>query len=907
MKSITDKVKNLGKGVKKAAAVGTIVLGSYFANAQGITSTYVTPMDNVPAGVEIVQDGKLHVETQILPVSERENRYEGMKIFEGIDLYNAPMNHVNFYGKNKLDYPYSGDVNNDEVIDQKDVNAIVLGEYNERADVDCDLDVDSEDKRILQERVDGTRERLLGEAYMKNGTKAEKDSLVIAIARNESNNIYEVVQVYGGHCDEIADYILSSCVGIKYFDVWNQNLRIPDNNGRYNLPVVRIDTEAIGGSHAINGIVSLKEVNTNMTNILDFKNNFSKFEPTLNKIQKIGDNYLKSYANVMVHVPYEKDGKIYFSSPQINFILEEGNSRVTNFDDRYILTNPKAIRSEFENMDTIIVNYLPNLNLDTIGVPNFSTNVDIDSELKIGDIAYLNRVKNVIKRTIVEGEKIPLSDDPELENIYYEQNKETIIGEFQHSNNGIIELYYLLKEVSKNIKVIVDDFEKPKITNFVFEETNNYIEEKDWNNELSNSLENKVTDNSGLKVSKNFIENSTQVMNETINQINYDIYTQIQLTDKRGNMEIINHLRHVRDLESPVVLNYSGEEEINFSEGVDLEEINKNYFEMNAIMTDNSNLDVNTSFNSSSTRIMDAGINQVNYDFFTTAISKDLSGNEVENVRKLKVRDFESPVVSFSSEEEVINFEENLDLEKRAKEKFESESKITDNSNLPTFVSYESNSTRKMDGGINQVNYDYIFTSNVEDVSGNKTVVPQTLRVRDIEAPYMEFSQKEYLIKKGVDPLSPLEIIVSDNSNLDVSVQSFVDSTFTSENWKTHYITSIVTDVAGNSSTASTIVIEDINTSIRNITREESLIKIYPNPINGNATIVFTATTKPQEIELVNLCGERIKTITTIPNQKDKSILSVSFSDVSNGIYFLIFKNIDKVIATKKIEIKNMQ
>ena len=75
---------------------------------------------------------------------------------------------------------------------------------------------------------------------------------------------------------------------------------------------------------------------------------------------------------------------------------------------------------------------------------------------------------------------------------------------------------------------------------------------------------------------------------------------------------------------------------------------------------------------------------------------------------------------------------------------------------------------------------------------------------------------------------------------------------------------------------------------------EKKLIKIYPNPNNGEFTIVSSSDMK---LSIINELGQLVKTLDVIANSTEQ----VSVSELSNGIYFVIGQNGNQTIKHKLV------
>lgn len=112
----------------------------------------------------------------------------------------------------------------------------------------------------------------------------------------------------------------------------------------------------------------------------------------------------------------------------------------------------------------------------------------------------------------------------------------------------------------------------------------------------------------------------------------------------------------------------------------------------------------------------------------------------------------------------------------------------------------------------------------------------------------------------------------------------------------TYQITMNVDNGCGTDSKVSSVTINSatgISTDI-----SDDLLEIYPNPANENINIKFSESHEFSFIGLYDFTGKIIKTISIYPNQTD---IMIQISELSSGIYFLRFTNLDRVISRKFI------
>lgn len=203
---------------------------------------------------------------------------------------------LNWYG--------SGDVNNDNAINQDDVSLleeIINGSYtnpndrrlNDRADVNGDALINYSDKTILQEYIIGTIEYLPGQ-WNDLLTKEEKQDWLQKMINidNPDKTCKNVPDSIICDCSQYADQMMINFHGFtkRELAVFLKSYSYDTaNNGRFNLPVYIMgmqykSADGLGaGGHARNWI-------THGEDVLDWNNNFM-IEPQHNAIEEINENY----------------------------------------------------------------------------------------------------------------------------------------------------------------------------------------------------------------------------------------------------------------------------------------------------------------------------------------------------------------------------------------------------------------------------------------------------------------------------------------------------------------------------------------------------------------------------------------------------------------------------------------
>jgi hypothetical protein len=84
---------------------------------------------------------------------------------------------------------------------------------------------------------------------------------------------------------------------------------------------------------------------------------------------------------------------------------------------------------------------------------------------------------------------------------------------------------------------------------------------------------------------------------------------------------------------------------------------------------------------------------------------------------------------------------------------------------------------------------------------------------------------------------------------------------------------------------------------INSIETSENKISIYPNPFNSFTTIQFNSTPQNAELNIYDVCGQKIKSIKNISTDK----IEIDRGDLPSGIYFVRLMEKNKLIETEKI------
>ena len=288
--------------------------------------------------------------------------------FEVIENTFSQPNTHELVGRNKLDWYGSGDVNNDEVINQTDVNSIV-GSNSDRADVDGDGSPGTNaDKSLLQNYVSGNINHLPGD-WNSLTSKGERVNWLEKMLAVQDMSPY--IQNVDWVCGDYINQMLIDFNGIANpgeFNESRRNIGEPEldltNNSRFNIPFYHSTTISTqnGGPHSV-GAVLVGE------NPLDFNDWYPINYYTDTKVLP-GDADIDENEHFIVGtMAYLEDsdfsGTFYFTFVPnlINFDLNNGNATLTDYWPTMILDNPNDDIVELSNLTDKKINYQPSLDL----------------------------------------------------------------------------------------------------------------------------------------------------------------------------------------------------------------------------------------------------------------------------------------------------------------------------------------------------------------------------------------------------------------------------------------------------------------------------------------------------------------------------------------------------------------
>lgn len=513
------------------------------------------------------------------------------------NFYNQP-NNQEIIGKNKLDWYGSGDVNNDEVINYEDY-AQILSISSDRSDIDGNGTPSTPaDKEILRQYLDGEIEHLPG--HWNSLNREKKISWFEKCLEIDQTDTIEYVHP-SFVCTDFSRNLLMNFSGYGNFEnsEYFQKHKEIIENGRFNIPIfsLYITGNNLPG-HAVNGayIGEGREGDVFENMVEDYY-----------YVEPMNDEKIDPFNHPRIQ-PYSEQHFVwdgYFGSlPDFGNYIESFKSLWLmdwSFNENHEISvydiKEDILSFDPAKYDTITFEEVPENKLI-----NYDENLDLSSELEEKvDTVYSKLPILVTNPQYVfttanyeNSEKIPLNE--EYPDIHYKYIRKAI-GETPWIKDSI------------NWEIEVKDMEAPKINDFPEDEQINYSTSLDLENYITpENLE--VTDNSGLEAILEKSTESTQTMDGTINQVNFDFYTDITATDKFDNDTTYTHKTEVRDTESPEgnLSNYY----VQRNSGQNPEEAVKSLVEN---VYDNSELPVDTLIEQTGDKY---------YDVFL----KDIAGNE---------------------------------------------------------------------------------------------------------------------------------------------------------------------------------------------------------------------------------------------------------------------------------------
>ena len=543
------------------------------------------------------------------------------------NVFSQPNVHIQI-GKKQFEWYGSGDVNNDEVIDIEDINAIDNGVKNDRGDIDGDgISSTSNDRTILQNYLNekilylpGHWNALLNEE--ERTSWLEKMIQIEDVHKYDdsgwvSNNFIHQMEIdfYGlSNIDQFIQEQIES-IGIEYYS---------GDNARFNIPIQYFSTlDTLGAPYALSGIL----VGNDPLNFDDWyfvgmncENNYSRILP--GDFNFSGEDYAKLRKTAFIENP-EIPGEYghIFIQELINFDIKNNLGTLSYYDKSFlILENPNVFEIKILNISDLNINYKPELDTspDVTGTPKVTVSKPgLKAAIKYEDSNII-----ILNRTYPEHD-------------YYFNR--TWTGKV--SSNGVTRKQSMVQKIS------VSDVQNPY--GIVPGEFTIIKEDVDFNGGLSTTITGEVrgvVDNSDLPVS---IKVRYKLINEDKNQRVYHAYH--TLTDVFGNdttfaPQIINVKKpriFLQKLKNLVINTQSEHQNLSpgslEAEGLEAEP---------QVTTANTTSDYRLKYVDKETSIT-PNFSWANRDILRTYVGSLENGEASDTIKYvIKVRDLERPVIN---------------------------------------------------------------------------------------------------------------------------------------------------------------------------------------------------------------------------------------------------------------------
>ena len=470
------------------------------------------------------------------------------------NFHTQPNTHLKL-GRNFYDWYGSGDVNNDEVIDYQDYEAI-MSTPSDRSDIDGDGTPSTEaDKEILGQYLDGEISHSPG--HWNELSSSEKVDWYLKMEDIYQRDLTAPIE---GDCTERSRNRFIDFSGFANFEnsPYFSTHENTTNNARFNIPMLMMYIHGSDGTpnHDINVLYAGEGEEGDVTeNLIDSYLHIENNGVILNPrdyvaITESSEQHLvwQGYVN-WDRGPPLGEGSYFALRDLVNWELDENLEAVVDEED----VNSRPWRPNIIQFDPLKYD---NINFE--GVPenklvNYTSDLDISESLEEKVDSVYSKLKP-IKTADINGDTI-------VQYIYtqasYENSEKINLGQehegefynYKFVRKAVGETPWIKDSISWEIEV--KDIEPPKINNFPEDEEFNYSTSLDLENYVvPENLE--AVDNSELEVMLEKSTESTQVMDGTVNQVNFDFYTDITAKDKFDNDTTYTHKTEVRDTEAPV-------------------------------------------------------------------------------------------------------------------------------------------------------------------------------------------------------------------------------------------------------------------------------------------------------------------------------------------------------------------
>ncbi|MCB9248950.1 MAG: T9SS type A sorting domain-containing protein [Ignavibacteriales bacterium] len=399
------------------------------------------------------------------------------------DVFSQPNVHLQV-GKKKYEWYGSGDVNNDEVINNKDLEAMLSGTQNDMSDIDGDgMSSTSIDRTILQN-------------YLNENIEHLPSHWNLLVTEDEKINWLEkmiaVEDVYKYNSDKWICENFIQQMEIDFYGISNIEKFVNEqkaageveyykpHNARFNLPLQYFATVNTNGKpYAVGGVL----VGENPLNFYDWyfismncENNYARIFP--GDFDMDGNHYAKMIKTALVKTDSVSSNNYFgYVKNLLNFDLNQNIGSLSEYDsERLLLENPYMFEVEIEEMPDTKINYQANLET----TPNLTGTPKVT----------VRKSKQIASLDYADGKKIILNNTYPNQNYYFFRTWTAKL-----TQRGITKAGSVIQ------KIIVSDMEKPK--GIVPPEISITKELKDTYGGLSTTITGKmidVNDNSNLKV-----------------------------------------------------------------------------------------------------------------------------------------------------------------------------------------------------------------------------------------------------------------------------------------------------------------------------------------------------------------------------------------------------------------------
>jgi len=114
-----------------------------------------------------------------------------------------------------------------------------------------------------------------------------------------------------------------------------------------------------------------------------------------------------------------------------------------------------------------------------------------------------------------------------------------------------------------------------------------------------------------------------------------------------------------------------------------------------------------------------------------------------------------------------------------------------------------------------------------------------------------------------------------------------------------HTLSAVAIDNLNESTVSSQVSIEVKAGQIKTVNNNKDILNLYPNPNDGNFTVAFSSSA-PEGQGVIDIVSAEGKSITREIIGNENTTMTFNLSYIKSGLYILIYKNMGKIIVTKK-------